>query len=491
MSRNGRGYALWLLNILLAVYFITCAYLGWFTRYASDDFCWGCLIRQYGFWRAQYYWFNQWMGRFAFLFTINLIETIGEGMVRVVPGLCIVAWTAALFWAIRQFGFALGGTFSSVETLLLAQIILFATLQGSPVLCGGLYWQTGTVTYGVPLILLTLFAGMIAQRLKRNSDGNKLEGRGARVKFLTLAGVFSFWIAGYSETNALLQAALLFIALTICCLSPDGSAADRLRSALRIAFAACIAALAIMALMPGTVRRLTLRTDQPQGFSFLVGASVNALIFVASAFRISTPSLVSVFLICFIFGVGDRTEEEIEGETVENGTPRISPARIVLLLPFLAFVLLWACFIPSAYVSPQYPDARVLGVPQFVLAGFMGAEGYLISALLKRRVFIKKPAKVFASSIALLFFAITILLSTASNIRLLPSARAFASAWDARERLIVDAKRKGLRTIRISAIKSPFGNSDIGEAEWVISNAACFYGLNSIERESGKTAPRK
>ena len=86
--------------VVLAVPIAAYAITGWFTRYASDDYCTASIVLQQGFLGAQQYWYSTWSGRFSFFALVSAIELGGRGVVQVLPALMLVAAVAVGAWAI-------------------------------------------------------------------------------------------------------------------------------------------------------------------------------------------------------------------------------------------------------------------------------------------------------------------------------------------------------------------------------------------------------
>src|SRR4030088_2246691 len=139
------------LALPLAVY----ASVGGFARYTADDYCWAGVLRTEGFLAAQVSWYTIYSPRYAFTFIVNVVELAGPGIVPALPIAAILVWLATLTWTLRQFGL------QTMHALLMAELAALATLQTAPDLPQSLYWQTGMLTYLLPLVLATFLIGWI------------------------------------------------------------------------------------------------------------------------------------------------------------------------------------------------------------------------------------------------------------------------------------------------------------------------------------------
>src|ERR1051326_9015731 len=77
-DRRRAGYTIAI--ALLATPLLAHAYLGFFTRYMADDYCTAASARD-GLLAMQKHFYLGWSGRFAFTFTIGLVESLGVWVV--------------------------------------------------------------------------------------------------------------------------------------------------------------------------------------------------------------------------------------------------------------------------------------------------------------------------------------------------------------------------------------------------------------------------
>ena len=145
-----------LLALALALPLAVYAATGAFARYVADDYCWAGLLRTEGFVDAQVAWYTTYSPRYAFTFLVNLVELAGPPIVPLLPTIAIVTAVLTATWALAQFAL------SRLIALFLGLIAVLATLQTAPDLGQSLYWQTGMLTYLLPLVLATLVIGWIA-----------------------------------------------------------------------------------------------------------------------------------------------------------------------------------------------------------------------------------------------------------------------------------------------------------------------------------------
>src|SRR5207245_10862434 len=134
----------------------------------------------------------------------------GPAMGPALPAAAILVWLVVLTWTFAQFGVG------KLRAFVLAEVAAFATLQTAPDLAQSLYWQTGMLTYLLPLVLATFLVGWI----RRAIDGGRLQ-----YWALGLCALVTFVAGGLSETYLIPQNVGLSLALVVCAvLTPRGDA---------------------------------------------------------------------------------------------------------------------------------------------------------------------------------------------------------------------------------------------------------------------------
>src|SRR5207253_10529101 len=175
------------LGAAMALPLLVYAWVGSFSRYTADDYCWAGVLRTEGFINAQVAWYTAYSPRYAFTFLVNLVELAGPAIVPALPALAIVVWVAVLTWSLRQLDVRLAKQQRTVPAFVLAELVALASLQTAPDLPQSLYWQTGMLTYLLPLVLATFLIGWI----RRGST---------RWWALLVSGLITFVGGGLSET---------------------------------------------------------------------------------------------------------------------------------------------------------------------------------------------------------------------------------------------------------------------------------------------------
>jgi hypothetical protein len=195
-----------ILCIILALPLATYASVGAYARYTADDYCWAGVLRTEGFWQAQMLWYTGYSPRYAFTFLVNAAELAGPAIVPFLPTLAILVWVGVLAWMFRQLDVRLGLISDQVAALLLAELIALAALATAPDLAQSLYWQTGMLTYLLPLVLMTAFVGWVARAVRLGLSGP--------IQWLISLAI-TYVAGGLSETYLIPQNVALTLAVLV------------------------------------------------------------------------------------------------------------------------------------------------------------------------------------------------------------------------------------------------------------------------------------
>jgi hypothetical protein len=464
--------------LLLGAPLLAHAYVGLFTRYMADDYCTAAMLRQAGLLGMQRALYVGWSGRFSFTLAAGLVETLGAGVVPYLPAVMLAAWLAALVWAASQFG--LGGT----GALLLAELILFVTLDDNT---GGvheaLYWQTGSLTYALPLVLLTLIAGGLARLYARGA------GRAGR-RSLALYGAAAFCAGGFSETYVSMQTAALCAALAVCAWRRrrGDEAARAVARALCAALLGSLLALAAVSAAPGNAARraslggsLKAAPSAPHAALLSSFGAAAAFVFEEHNYRGTAHLRLVALLLPLLAAFG-----------ASSGTGGGGRTFLLWAIPAAAFAAVAACYAPAFYVMSREPPPRALLVPQFVLASALAAWGYALGGALRRAY--EPPARVRVLAAAL---AAALLLAAAARAASLTlgqagKARALAAVWDRQDAEMRAAVARGERRLTVHVLYN-LGGTDLMTADpkWYVNLCvADYYGAESVRAVPGGEGSR-
>jgi hypothetical protein len=435
------------LRVALALPLAVYASVGTFARYTADDYCWAGVLRTEGFFSAQAQWYTLYSPRYAFTFIVNVVELAGPAIVPALPIAAILVWLATLTWTFLQFGFR------SMRALLLAELAALATLQTAPDLPQSLYWQTGMLTYLLPLILATFLLGWI----RRASMGPRLSY--AQLVPCTLV---TFIAGGLSETYLIPQNVALTLALVACvALVYRGEARPLVLAYLAAALAGGVLALVVILVAPATALRVG---GTPADLWLASSAAIATAAYqVARLLRFFLPTVLLCLVVPALLG---------------TPAPPISRRTLVLVTVGVAITLPF-CYFPSFYAQNGNPPARSLIVPGAILIGYLVFSGYALSAFALR---LRPPVPIVAAAmVALVPIGIA-----AVSLPELTIAAQHAALWDAEDQQIRAARDAGQADVSVPPLPAYLGENFVtgDRDDWFNRCVARYYGVRSIATTS-------
>ncbi len=468
--------------ILLMVPLVSHAFVGTFSRYVADDYCTSGILYEKGLLGSQAYWYTAWSGRYAFYFTINLLELIGPSAVPFLPGAALALWLAAASLCIRQWTKFRTRRLALLLPFMLSEALLVGTFDATPNVFQSLYWQTGMLTYAFPLLLAT---GMLAIAGWLRFQ----ERRSPRVVAAVFAGVpLALIIGGYSETIVSVQTAALIMLLILLVWNPVYRSRTLPRAFAIACLAGSIIAMAIVIGAPGNANRQAEMPPPPDLFSLIYLSNRYAAAFSVKALLASPLTALVCAAPAFLFG-GIHANPEREPSLFD--IPLGGKWRIVLpvLLPALVgYGLILATTAPYVYTIGIYPDDRVLVTAQYILNGTLTVCGFQLGLLARgypessfgRRLL---HSKGLPYSLAVVLLASCLWASQRIWVRL-PEMRGYARRWDQRQAEIQRAVRAGATSLAVERLPRMADLGDVSRdpERWINICIARAYGLQSIER---------
>jgi hypothetical protein len=370
------------------------AWRGWYARYIADDYCTAGILRERGLVAAMQYHRDTWSGRYSFFAIKAALEGIGSITTRFTPTALMIFLGIAVAYALQK----LLAPSSRLLTVLGSATAVYALIDASPSalhIAGSWYWETASITYILPLILFTLWLGILGSDLS------------LRAACAVTAGLL-FVAGGLSETSLAAQGTAAG-ALFACALW------RRSRREMWIAAAALIstvAALVIMATAPGTAVRVSLDTKPRPLGATIVRTLDYADGFIGWHVLPSGAALLPLMAVAVALGIAARRSST-------------SVAAMFAITSVAAYLM---SFVPSAWLLRWTMPERALDVANYFIALALFA-GCTAAGMRYRNARLE-----LAAYAALGVLAIVPCLSVAWNVRTLPRARELAARIDATER---------------------------------------------------------
>jgi hypothetical protein len=333
---------------------------GFYVRWFSDDFALPACVVNYGFWGGQATWYRTWSGRFTFNFAEASLAEIGPLTAAVVVLIATAAMVAALRPRLH---------------LPLALAIAYVILLGASDVPQSILWETGVLSYTLPLAAFAWWIGSAA----------------ARTEWRWFDAVVPLVAGGCSETQVLAQIVICAIAF----------AAWR-RKPMLAGLTGSLICLAVIAIAPGNaIRRMKSPPTAPI-VDVIKGTILDAASFFTGAITRSGLMLLLVFVASLLWA------------------PRLS--RRVFIVAVLCTIACAGVTLAAGEITlvAALPErARMMSHALIVVS--VAAFGATL-----RRPERWRPAFVIGVTI----LSILPLISAVQLAREIPEARDFAQRWD-------------------------------------------------------------
>jgi len=469
--------AIIIFSTAFAIELFVFAYLGFFSRYGADDYCFSrTIFKADNIIQATATWYANTSNRYTTMLLVGTSEWFGRSAISFLPALAILSWLASLTWTLSHISRKLRFPFPSLSGFALAASIIFFSILEAPSRYQSLYWRSGMVTYFVPLTFFSYLIGFMLTETWREQKSPPLRQFLAPV----WVGVGFFFAGGLSETTLAIQGGALGLSiLAVWFFSPTDQRKKNLPM-LITALLASIIALVVVFIAPANAMRINAFGPSPALMDVFSYSLIYAWDFMRETFKsLPTPTLMSL-IAAMSLGVGLWKEES---PFANRKTFMLS----LIAIPLITYLLIFFSMLPSMYGQHTYPGARSLMASRSIMvSGLMGIG--LILGLGLRMGINKLPAGqkalLFAPLISFLLLLASSLypLYTANKTmtELTPLYRSHAEIWDQRDAQIRQSVAAGETDLVVIQIDDMDGVMEYKENNWVNLCAAEFYGLNSL-----------
>lgn len=462
--------------IILALPLVMYAWIGFYSRYVADDFWTAGYLRVLGFWEAQRYWYLSFSGRYSFTFLVSLSELLGVGATRWLPVSSLVLWTGALYWFWDGLFRLAGLPYSRWIRLSAALLVIYTTLR--TLVLGwqqAFLWQTGLLTYTVPLIGLTFWSAWFLNRLSRPDE------KISKWHTLLWTALLFWFLGGLSETSLAFQTVLLGLALVFFALPSRETPHRRdIMSLLAAGLTGTLAALLCMFIAPGTSVRLEMNAGNyfPPLTGLIINTFNSAQHYVTNLITLSIRPMLCILGMPALFAIGFHPRlkrRPTRGDLV-------NPTVFLLLFLLVILTVYWICFLPAYVALRSGPPYRSLVIMFFWLSLTLAIESYVFGVTITRLVHWISPffqradiSGLIRTGVVLALIALLVIgpLQSAQKLwRIWPEYRQFAAEWDNRDQLARQAAASGIRDAVLPQLTDLYG---IGPE--AAGHFALYYGL--------------
>jgi hypothetical protein len=450
---------------------------GTFMRYSGDDYCYGGILTQFGFWKAQ--WISYWTkmpyhgNRFSLTLFSDLSSLIGPQSNAILPGLAIILLISGFLFMLIQINELKGYRVSRWLILLFSLLVVFFSLYQAPNLAQSLYWRSGMFPYLAPIILNLFIVGFILQAIRK---------RQTNILLTMLIGFLSLLAGGFSETATSLQTGfwVLVMAGLLLLKKKEGVWNSVGIRSVSYALLASVLAMILLAVSPSIDERLA-KVDHPDIINFISISLRSALAFIFGSLKGQPiPNLINFFIFVTLAFLNPSRR------VVPELLPWRAYLKILIIIGLIGFILVLSITAPSAYAQAAYPELRSLFPARLimvVLVSTMGQiTGYQANHWLQS---IQRKSNAIQGGILILAVVLLIYPIYASRniFTQFPQYQKWASFWDARDLYIRQAKQAGqkqLEVIEIDHIIPGVGDLSSDPGHWYNLCAAQYYDVSSI-----------
>jgi hypothetical protein len=466
-------------GISALIVLLTYAYIGTFTRYWADDFCFTQYLKaSNNLLGATLNLYNTWSDRYTTMLLAGVSEWFGPKAISYLPAAMIGLWFAGLTNLIQQIKLTLRLPRHLLSSLVSAGFLAFLTIFQAPDRYQSVFWRSGMVTYFAPLVFYTFGAAFIINQVNR--PGKRWPSIQA---LMLIAGLF-FLSGGLSETTLALQTGALLLALATIQLYAHGETRPRSLALLLAGLLASFVSLAVVFSAPGNTTRLTSMPEPPA----LIDLAIYTLRFSwdfiwLSIKTLPTPTVLTIWIAGLLSL--DFFGRINPGKTRYKTTCLLS---LIIIIPLTAYALILCATAPSVYVYGKfgYPPARALFPSRFIMTAALFLMGLVFGLIIHQLLLLKaRPQNTVVNLLVMALLGATIFypLKTAQReLTTVPIYQKFAIEWDNRDTKIQAFKANQVENIRLDGIESPAQLIELNPNpnHWVNRCVANFYDLETI-----------
>ncbi len=468
---------LFIFSMMLVVALFAFGYLGVFSRYGADDYCFTSTIYQSdNIIQATVTWYLETSNRYTTMLLIGASEWFGRSAISFLPMLAILLWLVSLSWTFSQISRKLKFTHPLLSSFTLAAVIIFFSILEAPNRYQSLYWRSGMVTYFFPLIAFSYLTGLILTEAWRN----KPRTSAGWIAILAWVWFGFFFAGGLSETTLAIQGGSLGLAIIAIWLLTSGDQRKKILSMLIIALVASVIALVVVFVAPANSLRINPTEARLPLIDFFRHSFIFALNFIQKTINsMPTPTLI-ILISGLAIGFGLWTGD----------MPFLNKKTFVTAMiatPLLTYILIFFSMMPAMYGQQSFPAARSLMAACSILV--TGLLGFGLLAGLALRMFInslftnqKSTFSIMILSALFIFLCSIYPLYAARKIltQLLPRYVSHVEQWDARDTQIRQSVAQGATDLVVIQIDDMDGVLEYKAHNWVGRCAADYYGLDTL-----------
>ena len=462
------------------------AYLGQFTRYYADDFCFSVQLELKGIMGATIFYYKELTGRYSDLFFEHFTTSINSYFLY-------GSWMFLLIWV---FTLVLLIYFINqnekqyiIYYIILSSAILYTTLDlipdmyyrriidsvshtwdSYPGIYQSLYWIAGRNRLIIPLILGTITSILIFLY------SSNFRGYQNRIVLFAIA-FLTLFSGGFGETYVSIQTTILGLAILLVLYLNHNNIKNILLLPLGTAFVFSIISMIFIIIAPGNENRMEYFNQPSNLIELLTITWDNMIITVIKIFKWpgNILSLVQLLLISIYMGI------LIQSKKINN----LIIKKLILILPIVIGVLFFISFLPAAYGLSKPPPGRVMIVPLYIICCLISFWGGMLGKYLRYKFnFQNNPIFVLVIILFCCLFSLNSLRDTKAILNGKSKLELFSKEYDKRENHILKEKNAGNKKVVVEQLNHFIGGATITQDSsfWVNECVSAYYGINVITK---------
>jgi|GEM_PF-756082 len=462
-------------NLVVLAGLALLAYLGFYNRYWSDDWCYSADARELGTIPATLQYFGTAetgysTNRYSLTFFSALTEnTLGMFGNQIFATLTIVLWLGGLFWVGKNLARLLK-PFAASAILLSAGILLFYNLYLSPQRFQILYWRSGVLPYSTAIIFGLFLLGFITQQMNREKPARGINFVVAPLAFIT---------AGLGEISCVFLFSATTLLLLAAWLAKKQDWAEKSFQTIFITWLFLLLGMIALIVSPSNVRVAGMDAKRNSLLAVPFVSLRHAVDFIVF-------SLKGLLLPHLVF-IGMMTGMAILA--ADTNASNLTVKRVAVLLAFttlITFLLIIVIQVPSAYFYSATPDPRGKSLARFTLLLGLAIMAWVAGMWTAQKI----------SSKWLLLASVVVMLAgfayTARSIKIiygeLDGFVYRAQIWDERDAIIEEAKAQGNLLVEVPVIDTAeihtrdiFKTSGNAWTKYVQNCGTRYYGVDGLK----------
>ena len=469
--------ALVLLIIVVILPLLTLAVVGSHSRYAADDFQNVAGINEFGLMGYQVERYQNWTGRFAYIFTNSLVYLLGPNIVPVLPFLALLALSSIWYFVFKSIGHLCNWKRIHLLASLLSLTLVLSTFASMENIRQVLFWQSGLISYASPMILLPCLLLCCIKMLQY-----EVSDKEPPKSLYFMVPIIAFISSAYTEIYAVAQIILLISLIVYCLAYLSPQLRKKTCVLLGIALVSALLSTLAVVVAPGNAIRQSFYPQPPALPLLLKMVWQHSFIFMGRQFK---NNYLFMEIALFVPLVGSLLSDDQQTKTYPpNVFKTRGPINSIALLT-VGMLIFISTFVATAWGTSNYPVPRASSIATYILSVCLVIVGFTVGNELRKSFSGNKKINFIIGLISLVFILLGTIRTTRNQIFIeLPVAQEFSKQWDTRDTILRAAAENQVDFIEVDEIPNYYGLEQLKQYspdyQWINSEMSRYYNISSI-----------